>query len=166
MEFIKKHKEKIYDIGFLVIVIGLIFSMRFFITPIVVSGHSMDNTLSSGMFGYALNTKENTKIERGDIVIVETEEHMIIKRVIGLPYETIGCIGGTVYVNGEAIEEKYVSSPTDDFDTIVLKENQYYVLGDNRQHSKDSRIIGPVEREDIKAKDIFVISFDKIGKVK
>lgn len=165
MEFIKKHKEKIYDITFLVVVIGLVFAVRLFITPITVSGHSMDTTLSSGMFGYSINVKDDTEIERGDIVIVKTEEHMIIKRVIGLPYETIGCIDGAVYVNGEAIKEDYVSSLTDDFDTITLKENQYFVLGDNRQHSKDSRIIGPIEKENIKAKDFFVISLQKIGKI-
>lgn len=166
MDFIKKHREIIYDIVFVVVLVGILVISRSFITPITISGHSMDNTLSNGMFGYSLKIKDNTVLEKGDIVIVKTDEHLIVKRIIALPYETIECKDNIVYVNGSPLEENYTSSSTNDFDKVSLGDNQYFILGDNRQNSKDSRIIGAISREDIVAKGLFVINSSKFGVVK
>lgn len=166
MDFIKKHKKIIYDITFVLLLIGILVVSKNFITPIKISGHSMDNTLSNGMIGYSLRTKDDTEFERGDIVIVKTDDHLIIKRLIALPYDSIECKDNVVYLNGSPLEEKYISSSTDDFDKVSLGENQYFILGDNRQNSKDSRIIGPISREEIIAKGLFVISLEKFGVIK
>ena len=166
--FIREHKKDIISYAITVaVVFGIIWTSRLFITPLVVSGHSMDNTLSNGMFGYALKTKNDTEIERCDIVIAYAEDHYIIKRVIGLPGETVSEKNGIVYINGEPLEEPYTSTSTNDFDEITLGEDEYFLLGDNRQNSKDSREIGPVKKECIKAKGFFVInSLDHFGVAK
>lgn len=166
MDFIKKHREIIYDVVFVMALIGILLISRAFITPITISGHSMDNTLSNGMFGYSLKVKDNTKFERGDIVIVNTDDHLIVKRIVAMPYDSIECKDNIVYLNGSPLEEEYTSSKTDDFDKVSLGENQYFILGDNRQNSKDSRIIGAISREEIIAKGLFVISLENFGVVK
>ena len=93
--------------------------------------------------------------QRFDIVVIEHPRlGCIIKRVVGLPGETVQINGsGEIYINGEKLEENYgkeiirdagaVASP------IALGENQYFVLGDNRNNSTDSRIIGPIDKSEI-----------------
>lgn len=135
-----------------------------FLKPVIVSGHSMDTTLDNGMFGYSLIVKDTTEIKRGDIVIVQTDDHYIIKRVIGLPGETIQCFNGDIYINDKKLEEDYTSSDTDDFDAITLGIDEYFVMGDNRSNSKDSRTIGPITKDEIVSKHIFVLnSIAKFG---
>ena len=71
--------------------------------------------------------------------------------------------GGKLYINGKHVEDSYSLSKTKDFDNIVLKEDEYFVLGDNREVSKDSRMIGPVKKEQILGKTRLVIfPFTKI----
>lgn len=163
-EFIQKHKEHLIYVVVLLLILGGIFTSKQFITPVIVSGHSMDTTLDNGMYGFSSNVKENTEIERGDIVIVRTSTKVIIKRIIGMPGETIRCEGGIVYINDEAIVEDYITGVTEDFDECVLGEDEYFVMGDNRKHSKDSRIIGPITKDQIIAKHLFVVtSINKFG---
>ncbi len=146
-----------------VIISGTIIS-RLFILPVTVSGHSMDTTLDNNMYGWSSKVKDDTEIERGDIVIVKTEDKIIIKRVIALPNETISCKDGIVYVNGKAIKEDYITGTTSDFDEANLSEDEYFVMGDNREHSKDSREIGAITHKQILAKHLFVItSLTKFG---
>ena len=89
---------------------------------------------------------------RGDVVIIsadwQPEVGALVKRVIGLPGETINCSGGVLYIDGKPLEEPYVQGTTYDFVTIV-PEGFYFVMGDNRQGSEDSRVFGPVPRQDI-----------------
>lgn len=163
-KFIQKHKEHLIYAAVLLLILGGIFTSRQFITPVIVSGHSMDTTLDDGMYGFSSNIKDGTEIERGDIVIVSTDSKVIIKRIIGLPGETIKCEDGIVYINNEPIVEDYATGTTDDFDECTLGENEYFVMGDNREHSKDSRIIGPISKDQIIAKHLFVItSINKFG---
>jgi len=96
------------------------------------------------------------KPERGEIIVFKLPQRQrLIKRIIGLPGETIEISGGKIKIinsKGEFIldEKKYLSS-TDSFGElkISLKENEYFVLGDNRLHSLDSRIFGPVKKDQI-----------------
>lgn len=163
-KFIRKHKEHLIYAAVLLLILGGIFTSRQFITPVIVSGHSMDTTLDDGMYGFSSNIKDGTEIERGDIVIVSTDSKVIIKRVIGLPGETIKCEDGIVYINDVPIAEDYATGTTDDFDECTLGEGEYFVMGDNREHSKDSRIIGPISKDQIIAKHLFVItSINKFG---
>ena len=90
----------------------------------------------------------------------------IIKRVIALPGETISCENNKIYINCRKIEDKYGSGITSDFKKIKLKNNEYFVLGDNRENSMDSRYYGPFNKKNIKGStNIIVFPFNKIGKV-
>jgi signal peptidase I len=96
--------------------------------------------------------------ERGDIVLLKHAERQILqnaKRVIGLPGETITIEGGAVFVDGVKLEEPYLAlGTTTDSEKREFKipEDSYFVLGDNRSFSADSRLWGPVARDWISAK--------------
>lgn len=163
----KKRFEDVFGNVIIIAILASAFALRQFYKPIRVSGHSMDTTLNNGMIGYSEKVNESTELKRGDIVVVETNDHYIIKRIIGLPNETISCSGGVVYINGVSYSEDYISSETSDFDEVVLGDNEYFVMGDNRSNSKDSREIGAITRDSIISKGIFVInSISKFGSAK
>ena len=118
-----------------------------------------------------------TDIDRFDVVVAYNEEsgENWVKRVIGLPGDTVYAKDDVVYVNGLPIEEPYLDTDyvnqirergdyfTQDFDKITLGEDEYFLMGDNRVVSYDSRRVGPFKRDDIKGKGIFILyPFDKI----
>jgi signal peptidase I len=92
---------------------------------------------------------------RGDVVVLESPtvvDELLIKRVIGLPGETIAIQDGRVYINGIFLEEPYISefcTSRSCNGTWELSSDQYFVLGDNRSHSLDSHSFGPVSRSTI-----------------
>ena len=97
--------------------------------------------------------------ERGDVVLVDDgKEDFAVKRVVGLPGETVPIWRGQVFINREMLVEPYLSDHTYTCPaergrrgaTFVLDENQYFVMGDNRICSADSRDYGPVARKQIK----------------
>ena len=81
--------------------------------------------------------------KRGDIVVFhypDNEEELYIKRVIGTPGDIVEGKDGVVYVNGEALEEPYIKEPAEeDFGPYQVPKESYFMLGDNRNHSRDSR---------------------------
>jgi signal peptidase I len=88
--------------------------------------------------------------ERNDIVVIAIPdmEEMLVKRVIGLPGETVEVRNGVVYVNGAPLPEPFPHDlGTESREAIVLGPLNYYVMGDNRDNSNDSRTFGPVQRE-------------------
>lgn len=92
--------------------------------------------------------------QRQDIVICHfpdgDDKDNYVKRVIGLPGEKIRIDDGTVYINGEALEEPYVVyERIQDMDEITIPEDMYFVMGDNRFNSRDSRVVGLIERSQI-----------------
>lgn len=120
--------------------------------------------------------------ERGDIIVFkfpEDERKDFIKRVIGLPGETLEVRDKVVYINGEPIDEPYVHHTKadmapirDNFGPIVVPENEYFVMGDNREGSYDSRWWGTVKRQKIVGKALVIywswgsisdVRFDRIG---
>lgn len=152
----KKYKD--YIVIFIVFMV--IWLMLRFVTPITrVEGSSMMNTLQNTEMG--LTTKINTTPERGDIVIVRSKinkNEQWIKRVIGLPNETISCKDGVVYVNGKVLEEPYLAdgmNDTSDFGPVTLESDEYWLMGDNRPISADSRMFGPFRQKDIISKWLF-----------
>ena len=126
----------------------------------MVVGNSMQPTLNSGSI--VLINRLANDYECFDIVIVETPEETIIKRIIGTPGDTIQIKDGYVYVNGKQIND-VVDIQTDfagtAFEPLTLKEDEYFVLGDNRADSKDSRYkdIGPIKEEQIIGRMMFLL---------
>ena len=116
--------------------------------------------------GYRING-----LKRFDIVVIKYNNEKIIKRVIGLPGDYIEYKDNILYVNGKEIKEEYKRDITKNFSLKDLgyekiPENKYLVLGDNRGISKDSRIIGLIDKEDIEGyTGIIVLPFKRIGNV-
>jgi signal peptidase I len=121
---------------------------------------SMRETLHAGDF--VLVNKLAYKFgdpKRGDIVIFEppidsTEPY--IKRIIGLPGDQLNISNGNVEINGSIIQELYTSTGTRSSGTWQVPDNSYFVMGDNRNNSSDSRRWGTVPAEDIIGKALFV----------
>ena len=125
----------------------------FFLANEVVSGPSMQPTFEDGD---RLIAVRRFTPKRNDIVIINAPNQpgaMYIKRVIGLPGETIELKKGELYVNGEHVEQQFDMTPNEtDFGPFPVPEGQYFVMGDNRNNSKDSRspMVGALERRMIK----------------
>ena len=159
-----------------ILIIVLVILLRVFIfDPVRVDGSSMNTTLQSGeiMILNKIYYRKND-IKRFDIVVVNEGNRDIIKRVIGLPGETIAYREGKLYINGQIIEDPYPSSNTADFTLEkighkTIPADSYFVMGDNRQVSADSRIpeIGVIKKEKILGRAKIVIwPLNKIGSVK
>ena len=183
-------KDLLMDIGpYLIIIFFVVIIRMFFASPVRVNGTSMYPTLQEGdnMILYKLS-KRTRGIKRFDIVVVKTEKDEIIKRVIGLPGETVkyevtedeesGKNVAHLYIDGKIIEEEFISDEAKaqtckNFETLIcaseyiVPENEYYVMGDNRGDSMDSRIIGSVSFDKIKGiTNIRFFPFNRMGKVK
>lgn len=124
----------------------------FFFAVIVVSGPSMETTLHDGerliMNKIVYNFNEP---ERGDIVIFHAnEKDDYIKRVIGLPGETIEYRNNQLFINNEPVDEPYLGDTyTRNFGPEVIPENTVFVMGDNRMESQDSRALGSISTDQI-----------------
>lgn len=121
----------------------------------VVDGRSMQPTFMGGQFlivsrvNYMLGSPQ-----RGEIIVFEypldpTQDY--IKRVIGLPGDTVKFLGTQVYINDVLLDEPYINEPCT-FQKCpdmswTLGEDEYFFMGDNRNHSEDSRVFGPVSRQ-------------------
>lgn len=139
--------------GTLALALAIAILVRTFVcTFIVVKGDSMQDTLQSGDRLYiSLLTARLEGYERGDVVICRYpgRRDLCIKRVIALPGETVRAQGGVIYVNGEPLEEEYVSAlhaAHYNFTELTLSDGEYFLLGDNRAVSHDSHSadVGPV----------------------
>ena len=150
---------------YVLIIIAVILIRTFIITPVRVDGASMDQTLEDGQI---LLLYKLANIDYGDIVVLDEEKEgeIIIKRIIGMPGDTVSIKDNTVYVNGEELEEDYAYGETSDYEEITLGDDEYFILGDNRPISKDSRYFGPVKEDEIIGKIIFRLwPFNKFGTI-
>ena len=162
MEQIKKWLKE--NLLFTILLLIIIIIRIFFYSPIRVNGSSMYPTLQDKEFMILNKIGLQKGINRFDIVVVESNGKYIIKRVIGLPGESVMYSDNKLYINGKAIEDNYSKSETENFENVILKENEYFVMGDNREVSKDSRVIGPVNIKNIKGKtNLVIFPFNKIG---
>lgn len=159
-------KQKIKELlPYVLIIIVVILIRTFIITPVRVDGTSMNKTLNNDdiLLLYRL-----AKIKRYDIVVLDEvmDDEVIIKRVIGLPGETVEIKNDRIYVDNEEIKDEYAFGETSDYEKRILGEDEYFLLGDNRLVSKDSRTFGPVKKSDIKGVTIVrIYPFNKIGGV-
>lgn len=122
-----------------------------------IEGRSMYPTLSPDQ--YLLVNKLSYSLfgepQRGDIVVFESwaADKDFIKRIVGIPGDEIEIHDNAVHVNGVALEEPYLDQPTSDhIGPITLGPGEYYVMGDNRSNSSDSRAYGPLEGDKIVGK--------------
>ncbi len=168
MEDKEKKENKVWGIvkeiiPYVVILVAVILIRTYLVTPIIVSGDSMNPTLKGGE---VMILNKRGKIEKGNIVVAKYKNEEIIKRVIAMPGDTISCENGKVYVNDHLVEENFIKGETPDFDRIKLGDDEYYLMGDNRANSKDSTELGPFKKDKIKGTTKLVIfPFKKIGKV-
>ena len=161
--------------GYLLIILLVIIIRIFIFDPIRVDGPSMNTTLQDGEI-VILNKIHYRKsdIKRYDVVVVKSNGKKIIKRVIGLPNETIEIKDNKVYANGKELDNSFASTETDDFsiEDIGLTKipgDSYFVLGDNRRISLDSRYseVGTIKKENIVGKAAFIIwPLNKIKTIK
>ena len=181
---------------FVISAIVILLFVNFVAHPVRVDGKSMYPTLKDGEFGFTnVGGVLLNGVERGDIVVVTMEEEgqktHWVKRVIGLPGETVSCVNDVVYINGKVLDEtKYIDPdyrqscidnskdhkvPNSDlgdnkrnynpdvedryvdFKEVTLGDDEYFVMGDNRPFSKDSRYVGPVKKSQIFAKKMLVL---------
>ncbi len=143
-----------------IIEISIIGMIVFFINTFLfqlcfVRGESMTPTLKDKQVLIA--KKFNLQIKKNDIVVVKTGGKVIIKRVVGTPNDRINIIDGYLYVNGEKFDDKYIQDYGDMNGEITLKSNEYFILGDNRNASIDSRFneIGIITKKNIIGKIFF-----------
>ena len=170
---------------FVVSAIVILLFVNFVAHPVRVDGRSMYPTLKDGEFGFTnVGGVLLNGVKRGDIVVVTMEEkgqktHWV-KRVIGMPGDTISCVNDIVFINGKVLDETQYIDPdyrqscvdqfgyfnkvpnannTDvqDFEEVKLGDDEYYVMGDNRPYSKDSRYVGPVKKSQLFAKNMLVL---------
>ena len=114
--------------------------------PIRITGSSMEPNFTDGMIRI---TKSARDIRRGDVVVLRLPGcPRYIKRIIGLPGEEVVISRGSIYINGKLLAEEYTTKPLKENETYCTKlgEDEYFVLGDNRPESTDSRVFGPVEQ--------------------
>jgi signal peptidase I len=131
---------------------------RWFLSTVVVQGRSMAPTLKDGdrcllnRFSYLCASPK-----RGDLVVIRDrgENDLAVKRLVALPGESVRVSQGRIFVNGRRLVEPYLENgtqtvaPTGAEQSYMLGEREYFVLGDNRSESEDSRYYGPVSRDQL-----------------
>lgn len=165
----KKIIKELYP--YIIIIIVVILTRSFIITPVIVSGKSMLPNFNDGELLLVRKIDYNEKtIKRFDVVVIKKDKEEIIKRIIGIPGEHISYKNNKLYINDELISEDYSHLNTKDFNLeeicscSIIPEGKYLVLGDNRPISKDSRSIGLIDEKDIVGKSVFRLwPITKIG---
>ena len=162
----KKFEETLKEIlPYVAIIILVILIKIFVVSPIRVNGNSMDNTLKDGdiMILNEISYKFN-KVKRFDIVVIKVKNEYIIKRVIGLPGEKVKYRNNKLFINNKYVKEEFNHAETEDFDEVILKKGEYFVLGDNRVVSMDSRYFGPFTIKEIKGHTkLTLLPFKRFG---
>ncbi|MCI8804851.1 MAG: signal peptidase I [Clostridiales bacterium] len=136
--------------------------LYFLAWPFLIEGSSMENSFETGdrVFVSRLCAYLNL-IDYNDVILCKINyngnEEIIVKRVIGKPGDRIVIKDKQVYINDLALIEPYIKNPisTDGSVDLILKDDEYYVLGDNRDKSTDSRFFGAIKKSDIEAEVIF-----------
>jgi signal peptidase I len=168
---------ELIQVGVLALVLYL--AITFAVQTVHVEGPSMYPTLDQDSQDYLIALKLPYRFhgpERGDIVITADPSDPatnLIKRVVGVPGDRIAIRAGKVYVDERLLAEPYVNQSEHPYDSwpapgqeLTLKYDEYFLMGDNRNHSRDSRVFGPVGREQIQARAwLRVLPFGRLGTV-
>ncbi|MBQ3068880.1 MAG: signal peptidase I [Clostridia bacterium] len=161
--------ETVFDLleiaMYALVLVAVLFA--FFVRIVEVDGPSMNNTLSDG--DRLVLSKAFYSPERGDIVVIKREgNNPLIKRVIGLENETVMVDRDkdVVYIDGHILDEPYVEYPNTPGlkEPVVVPPGHVFVLGDHRNNSTDSRVLGCIPVEDILGKAVLrFFPFDQFG---
>ena len=167
--------KKIIDIAkglipYIIIIVVVVLIRSFIITPIKVDGQSMYSTLSDG--DILLLKKYDKSYKRFDVIVFKNGNDRSIKRIIGLPGEKIEYKKNKLYVNDKYVKEPFLKNnqktydfTLDEFDIDKVPDDCYFVLGDNRTNSTDSRVLGPIDKSVIQGTtDFGIFPFSKFGK--
>lgn len=181
-DFEEKERGVLHEILSFLIYVAVVVGVTFLIIHFVgqrtyVSGSSMENTLSDGdNLIVDKITYRFSDPQRFDIIVFpfRYEDHVYyIKRIIGLPGETVQITDGDIYIDGEILQESYGREVIKDSglaaEPIVLGEDEYFVLGDNRNDSTDSRdpSVGVIHRDEIIGRAwLRIWPLDKFGVLK
>ena len=181
----KKSTAREYTESIIIAVILALFIRTWVVQAFKIPTGSMENNLLVGdhllvdkfAFSPTLSDFERTflpisHIKRGDVIVFKypvEPDRDFIKRVIGLPGETLQMKQKKIYINGKALDEPYVhfirplnperaelGDPRDDFGPVTVPPNQYFMMGDNRDNSADSRIWGFLPAEYVKGRALMI----------
>jgi signal peptidase I len=146
----------------LVAVVVALIIRNFVLTFVIVDGPSMEDLLYTGdimivsRIHYLIGTPQ-----RGDVAMCkypnDPSNSNYVKRVIGLPGETIECIDQTIFINDEPLQEPYLmKGNSNDFGKTVIPDGYYFVMGDNRPRSKDSRSVGFLSKDQVLGRAVII----------
>ncbi|MCR4943073.1 MAG: signal peptidase I [Clostridium sp.] len=139
----KKKGNFFFDwiVPIIVAVVIALFIKNFLFFKVYIPSGSMIPTLNEGDQLFVSKVYNTDKLERGDIIVFDSKEldDVLIKRLIGLPGDKIKITNGTVYVNGEKLQEDYVKNNDNFSGEFEVPEGKFFFLGDNRSNSYDSR---------------------------
>ncbi len=158
---------KVFVICYIVVIV----LTNYVVKPIRVEGSSMYPTLKDGEFGLTnVFSVKFQSVNRYDVVIIYNEERgeYWVKRVIGLPGDTVESKKDILYINDKPVEQQFLDQSyvqsmqkegqfTSDFEKVTLQEGEYWLMGDNRPRSEDSRIHGPFKESELVGKDVMIL---------
>lgn len=146
-------------VGIIVFLVVVIPTRLYVFEPFAVSGEAMSPTYNNG--DYLLINKFDKNFVRGDVVVFRYEKQpgtFFIERIIGLPSKKVDIQSGKVLINGQVLNENYYNGETLPDSSVTLNQDQYFVLGDNRTKSFDSRSFGPITKSSIQGKIFYKVS--------
>lgn len=146
---------------FIVFPVLFVILYAFVLRPYAINGQAMHPNFKNGEYVMSQPYSGDSSIQRGSVVVYATPQGMdIIKRVIGLPGDTVSILDSKIYINGEKLDESSYLSPEvetyggeflQEGEAVVVPDNSYFLMGDNRSFSSDSRNSGFIDGQNIVA---------------